>query len=246
MALDHMHARLAQLPQNLKRRAAPEPPIQRPDQAQSRQWRRKRASAISFAPQNGDRARRDLMMRQSRLRCRYVRLNKKKGSGVPRLRLRIKTSAKRKRPADVPASPRCTIRVASVAASATVPIAGMAHSEIVGGSVSRRDEVGGSKHQAQNGQGGECDCLHGILSSMSAQWRLVLLLRQSLRASADGWRVGGGWESGAEVFHTACRPGQSLPARVPIGTKKPPAASASCGPGTAAPCSQNGSGCGTG
>ena len=39
---------------------------------------------------------------------------------------------------------------------------------------------------------------------MSAQWRLVLLLRQPLRASllTDGeWEAD--WESGAEVFHTA-------------------------------------------
>jgi hypothetical protein len=115
----------------------------------------------------------------------------KESLGRAEAELRRKTSAETKRPAVVPASAQFAIHVASVVASATFPVVGLAHTVIVGGSVSRRDEIGGSKHQAQDGQDGECDPIHGSsLSSMSAQWRLGLFLCQPLRASADGWENG--------------------------------------------------------
>jgi hypothetical protein len=90
----------------------------------------------------------------------------------------------------VPASAQFAIRVASVVASATFPVVGLAHTVIVSGSVSRRDEIGGSKHQAQDGQDGECDRLHGNSLLGVRAWRLGLFLRQPLRASADEWESG--------------------------------------------------------
>ena len=56
--------------------------------------------------------------------------------------------------------------------------------------MSRRDEIGGAKHQPQDGQTANAIVFMGILSSMSAEWRWFLLLRQPLRASADEWERG--------------------------------------------------------
>ena len=121
----------------------------------------------------------------------------------------------KKRPAVAPASPYFTIRVASVAASAIFPIVGTTHGEVVGGSVSRRGEIGNSNDQAQDGQGGERDCLHGN-SLLDDRPGAVLLLRQPLRASADGWESGRWAAVGAEALHTSRCAGL-------IGQKKPQA-----------------------
>ena len=107
----------------------------------------------------------------------------------------------------MPASSRFTIHVASVAASATVPVVGMAHGEIVGGSVSRRDEIGGSKHQTQDGQDGECDCLHGILSS---DVRAVAVGFVAAPASSGFLLTDGEWEADWESALKSFTPRQGV------------------------------------
>ena len=107
----------------------------------------------------------------------------------------------------MPASPRFTIRVASVVASATAVVlvllsGAAAHTVIIVGRVCRCGEVDGTKNETQHGQR-RMRSSSWIVSQMFYASLFGLLLRDG------GWEAD--WEFGAEVFHTACRPGSVAP-----------------------------------
>jgi hypothetical protein len=105
--------------------------------------------------------------------------------------------------------------VSCCSAAIVCVVAQTALTVIIGGSVCRCGEVEGAKNESQHGESGECDCLHEILSSMSAPVADGFLVRQPLRASADGM---GEWEADGSLalkpFTPRAGRGQSRPARL--------------------------------